>query len=123
MRRLKKIKINAVKAKKAIEEILQLVSMQPKSIKKIKIRPKTSVIANTIPVSKKVTMLISILRSQKTSIGFSNFHVNDWESKNWTEIGNWYPVFNNLLRYCENLTRLKKQSQYNKFKVCLKARP
>ncbi len=49
--------------------------------KKITIRPKTWATLGTIPISKKITMPISILNNQKTCDGLGNLLINDWKEK------------------------------------------
>ena len=48
-----------------------------KLLKKTKIRLKTQAILSIIFINKKVNMLISILKSQKTSSSLSNLYTNN----------------------------------------------
>ncbi len=110
VRRLKRIRTNAAKIKKAIKETLRIGLIQLRFIKRIRIRPRISVILNAIPINKKVTTLISIPRSQKISSGLDNFYVNDWELGGWIETNILYLVSDNFSKYHESFTRLGKQN-------------
>ncbi len=117
---LKRMKINATKGKEAIKKILRPRSIQLRSTKRINIRLGTSVILNTISVSKKVTMLISASKNQTTSIGFNNFYVDDWKPKHWIKTGTLYLDYNNFPKYHGGLTKHRKQSQCNKSRIVKK---
>lgn len=47
-----------------------------KLLKKLKIRPRTWVILNNIPINKKIIILTNILKIQKTNSSLGNFYIN-----------------------------------------------
>lgn len=65
--------------------------------------------SNVTPVNRKVTMSPSTLKSQKTSNGLINFHINDKEeNRGRIEISTLYLVFYNFQRIDKGLNRLRK---------------
>lgn len=100
--------------KKIIKEITQpLESILLRLQKKTRIRTRLKIWTrlSVIPISRKVTMPTSIIRSQKTSGGLGKLYVNNSKEKERRiETETLYLVFHNLQGLDKDLTRFRKQS-------------
>ncbi len=80
-----------------------------KIAKNTKDKAKNRTILSIIPVNKNITMLTSILKSQKTSYGLGNFYVNNWKEKGRKiRMAILHLIFHNFQRLNKNFIRLKK---------------
>ncbi len=68
-------------------------------------------------------MQISVSKSQKTSGGLGDLHVDDWENRRKIGIGTLYVISRHLQGSNWGLAELKKRSQYNESSFCSPARP
>ena len=68
-------------------------------------------------------MQTNTLKSQKTSSGLGNFHVNNWEDRRKIRTNTLYLVSYHLQRSNQGPAGFKKQSQYNESSFCLLTRP
>lgn len=108
---------------RAIQPLGSMLLRLPRKIR-IKIRLRTSAISNIILANKKVTMPISVLKSQKTSNGLGDFYVDDCqENGGKIRIDTLYLVSHNLQKSNQYPAILRKRSQYNEPSFCLPVRP
>lgn len=107
--------------KKIVKDAIQLlwfISLKLLKRKKTKTR-RTFAISGVIPINKKITILINMLKSHKISNNLVNFHVDNWEQKTRISMGTLHLVSHNLQKLTRGLIGLKKQSQYNNPGFCL----
>lgn len=60
--------------------------------KKIKTKLRIWAILSAISISRKITILKNVLKSQNTSDGLSNLYVKDWKEKRRIRIGTLYLI-------------------------------